>query len=124
MPLMEYNVKELIEITALVIEVIGVLVLVIGIFLAMGRYAFKLQGENIRSFQKIREAIGRSILLGLEILIAADIIATVVYDAQMEQILKLGLIILIRTFLSFTLEIEIEGKLPWKQEKHRTTGKK
>ncbi|WP_372919450.1 DUF1622 domain-containing protein [Salegentibacter sp.] len=121
---MEDNVKELIEITALVIEVIGILVLVFGTFLAMGRYAFKLQGEDIRSFQKIREEIGRSILLGLEILIAADIIATVVYDAQMEQILKLGLIILIRTFLSFTLEIEIEGKLPWKQEKHRTTGKK
>lgn len=123
MLLMEDSVKELIEITALVIEVIGILVLVIGTFLAMGRYAFKLQGENIRSFQKIREEIGRSILLGLEILIAADIIATVVYDAQMDQILKLGLIILIRTFLSFTLEVEIEGKLPWKQEKHRTTGK-
>ncbi|HSP11722.1 MAG TPA: DUF1622 domain-containing protein [Salegentibacter sp.] len=121
---MEDNVKELIEITALVIEIIGILVLVIGTFLAMGRYAFKLQGDNFRSFQKIREEIGRSILLGLEILIAADIIATVVYDAQMEQILKLGLIILIRTFLSFTLEIEIEGKWPWKQEKSRTTGQK
>ena len=124
MPLMEDNVKELIEITALVIEIIGILVLVIGTFLAMGRYAFKLQGDNFRSFQKIREEIGRSILLGLEILIAADIIATVVYDAQMEQILKLGLIILIRTFLSLTLEIEIEGKWPWKQEKSRTTGQK
>ncbi|PKD20201.1 hypothetical protein APR41_14550 [Salegentibacter salinarum] len=121
---MTEKVEELIEITALVIEVVGILVMVIGTFLALGRYAFKLQGENIRSFQKIREELGRAILLGLEILIAADIIATVVYGAEMEQILNLGLIILIRTFLSFTLEVEIEGKLPWKQSKNRTTGQK
>lgn len=121
---MEDKVGELIKITALVIEVVGILVMVIGTFLALGRYAFKRQGKEIRSFQQIREELGRAILLGLEILIAADIIATVVYDAEMEQILKLGLIILIRTFLSFTLEVEIEGKLPWKQEKNRTTGQK
>ena len=121
---MEDSVKELIEITALVIEVVGILVMVIGTFLALVRYTFKLQGNKRRSFQQIREELGRAILLGLEILIAADIIATVVYDAKMEQILNLGLIILIRTFLSFTLEVEIEGKWPWKQEKHRTTGKK
>ncbi|APS40329.1 MULTISPECIES: DUF1622 domain-containing protein [Salegentibacter] len=116
--------EELIKLTALVIEVVGILVMVIGTFLALGRYAFKLQGEKVRSFQKIREELGRAILLGLEILIAADIIATVVYGAEMEQILNLGLIILIRTFLSFTLEIEIEGKFPWKQSKDRTTGQK
>lgn len=121
---MEDKVKELIEVTALIIEVIGIVVMVVGTFLALGRYAFKLQGGHSRSFQQIREELGRAILLGLEILIAADIIATVVYDAQMEQILKLGLIILIRTFLSFTLEVEIEGKLPWKQGKSRTTGQK
>jgi uncharacterized membrane protein len=121
---MEDKVGELIKITALVIEVVGILVMVIGTFLALGRYAFKRQGKEIRSFQQIREELGRAILLGLEILIAADIIATVVYDAEIDQILKLGLIILIRTFLSFTLEVEIEGKLPWKQEKNRTTGQK
>ncbi|TDN82771.1 putative membrane protein [Salegentibacter sp. 24] len=121
---MEDKVKEFIEITAMGIEVVGILVMIIGTFLALGRYAFKLQGKNIRSFQQIREELGRAILLGLEILIAADIIATVVYDVQMEQILKLGLIILIRTFLSFTLEVEIEGKWPWNQGKSRTTGQK
>lgn len=121
---MEDKVEGLIELTALIIEVIGILVMVIGTFLALGRYAFKGQGKEIRSFKQIREELGRAILLGLEILIAADIIATVVYDAEMEQILKLGLIILIRTFLSFTLEVEIEGKWPWKQGKNRTTGQK
>ncbi|MGY5850166.1 DUF1622 domain-containing protein [Salegentibacter sp. F14] len=121
---MEDKVKELIEITALVIEGIGILVMVIGIFIALGRYAFKRQGVKIRSFQKIREELGRAILLGLEILIAADIIATVVHDAKIGQILNLGLIILIRTFLSFTLEVEIEGKWPWKQNRSKTTGKK
>lgn len=114
--------EELIKTTALLVEVLGIFVMVIGTLLALGRYAFKLQGSHHRSFQKIRKELGRAILLGLEILIAADIIATVVYGAEVQQILNLGLIILIRTFLSFTLEVEIDGKLPWKQEKNRTTG--
>ncbi|HEY9185771.1 MAG TPA: DUF1622 domain-containing protein [Salegentibacter sp.] len=121
---MEDRIKELIELTAIIIEVVGILVMIIGIFLALGRFAFKRQGTEIRSFQKIREELGRAILLGLEILIAADIIATVVYGAKIGQILNLGLIILIRTFLSFTLEVEIEGKWPWKQKRSRTTGQK
>ncbi|WP_394333125.1 DUF1622 domain-containing protein [Salegentibacter flavus] len=58
----------------------------------------------------MREELSRAIRPGPEILIGADIIATVVQDVKMEQILKLGLIILIRTFLSFTLEVEIEGQ--------------
>lgn len=113
-----------IEYTAITIEVIGILVIVIGALLALGRYLFKKQGETFRSFRIIREELGRAILLGLEFLVAADIIATVVFDSSMQSIINLGLIVLIRTFLSFTLEIEIEGKLPWKQPPHKTAGKK
>lgn len=120
---MEINIHQFIETTSLAIEVLGIIIIIAGIALALGRYLLKKQGKPFRSFQVIREELGRAILLGLEVLIAADIIATVVFNAEMEQILKLGLIVLIRTFLSFTLEIEIEGKVPWKQSRHKTMGK-
>lgn len=121
---MSDNIHQFIDYTATGIEIIGILIIVIGAAMALGRFLFKMQGKDIRSFQVVREELGRGILLGLEFLVAADIIATVVFDASMEQILKLGLIVLIRTFLSFTLEIEIEGKFPWDQGPHKTTGVK
>lgn len=110
--------------TSIVIEIIGILIIVIGAIISLGRFLFKKQGKEFRSFQIIREDLGRAILLGLEFLVAADIIATVVFDSSMEQILRLGVVIFLRTFLSFALEIEIEGKLPWKQTDRKTMGKK
>ena len=121
---MEETLHTIIEYTALTIEIIGISIIIIGAILSLGRFLFKKQGEDFRSFQIIREELGRAILLGLEFLVAADIILTVVFDATLENILNLGLIVLIRTFLSFALEIEIEGKLPWKQSEQKTLGKK
>lgn len=120
---MKGSLHDFIDITATAIEILGITIIVVGGLISLGRFLLKKQGEKQRSFQIIREELGRAILLGLEFLVAADIIATVTYDSTMEQILKLGLIVLIRTFLSFTLEIEIEGKFPWKQSDSRTTGK-
>lgn len=121
---MQETLHTFIEWTAMAIEIIGILIIIVGAILSLGRFLFKKQGEDFRSFQIIREELGRAILLGLEFLVAADIILTVVFDASIENILNLGLIVLIRTFLSFALEIEIEGKLPWKQSEHKTLGKK
>jgi|SRR5690606_15494151 len=121
---MQETIHTLIEWTAMAIEIIGILIIIVGAAVSLGRFLLKKQGEDFRSFQIIREELGRAILLGLEFLVAADIILTVVFDASFENILKLGLIVLIRTFLSFALEIEIEGKLPWKQSEHKTLGKK
>jgi uncharacterized membrane protein len=66
-------------------------------------------------YRNIRGYFGKSILMGLEILVAADLIRTVAVDPTMQNVLVLGLIVLIRTFLSFSLEIEIEGIAPWKR---------
>src|SRR5690606_7992438 len=109
---MQETIHTLIEWTAMGIEIIGILIIIVGAVLSLGRFLLKKQGKDFRSFQIIREELGRAILLGLEFLVAADIILTVVFDASLENILNLGLIVLIRTFLSFALEIEIEGKLP------------
>lgn len=64
-------------------------------------------------FQNMRQRFGRGILLGLEFLVAADIIVTVAVDLSMQTVGTLALIVLIRTFLSFTLEVELTGKWPW-----------
>lgn len=121
---MDYSLTSLIEFVSLGIEIIGISIIVIGALLSLGKFLLKKQGKNYRSFRIIRKDLGRAILLGLEFLVAADIINTVVFDATLENILKLGLIVLIRTFLSFALEIEIEGKLPWRQTPQKTLGKK
>ena len=83
-----------VETVALVIDGAGVTVIVLGL--------------------KLRNDIGRGILLSLELLIAADIIRTVAVVPTLRGVLILGLIVLIRTFLSMALQIELEGRLPWK----------
>ncbi len=67
------------------------------------------------SYVVLRRYFGRSILLGLEILVAADLIRTVAVDQTWENVLSLGLIVLIRTFLSFSLEVEMDGVWPWRR---------
>ena len=64
--------------------------------------------------------MGKSILLGLEVLVAADIIATVVTKPTMNSVLILGVIIIIRTLLSFSLQVELEGKFPWQAKRENT----
>jgi uncharacterized membrane protein len=111
------EIHKVIDYVALFLEIVGVLTILIGIGIATYRFTFKLHKEEERSNKQFRDELGRVILLGLEILVAADIIATVSADTTMNQVLKLGLIILIRTFLSLSIEIEIDGKVPWKKNK-------
>jgi uncharacterized membrane protein len=68
-----------------------------------------------RAYRVVRTVFGRSILLGLEFLVAADIIRTVAVEPSLENVAVLGVIVLIRTFLSFSLEVEIDGTLPWRR---------
>jgi uncharacterized membrane protein len=73
------------------------------------------QGRRADAYQSARRNVGRSILLGLEILIIADIVLTVTIDPTLQNAAILGIIVLVRTFLSFSLEIELEGTLPWRR---------
>ena len=98
------------------IEITGVLVIVGGAILSTISYLRKYKHETESSFEAFRRQLGRSILLGLEFLVAADIIATVAIKPSIESVAILGLIVIIRTFLSFSLEIELEGKLPWRSK--------
>ena len=73
------------------------------------------EGTFAPAYKAYRRNLGRGILLGLEFLVIADIIGTVAIEPTFRNLGVLGLIVLIRSFLSFSLEVEIEGKLPWKQ---------
>ncbi len=97
-------------------EIAGVVMLAVGSIVTLVRAATVLaRGEHHAAYQTARQGIGRSVLLGLEVLIIADIVQTVTIDPTFESALILGLIVLVRTFLSFSLEIELEGTLPWRR---------
>jgi uncharacterized membrane protein len=100
---------------ALVIEATGVAVIVLGAVAAIAVFLLRLArgGEWSGTYHAFRTSLARAILLGLEFLVAADIIGTVAVEATLENLYVLGLIVLIRTFLSFSLEVEINGRWPW-----------
>ena len=112
---------EIISIAGYAIEAIGVLVVIVGSCISSVAFirTFRQLPEGI-AYCTYRRQLGRSIILGLEFLIAGDIIRTVVVADTLENVAVLGLIILIRTFLSVTLHLEVEGRWPWQTEKQDT----
>lgn len=102
--------------TATIIEVIGVGVIVAGSVVAALTFARRGRSQGwVAAFQQFRANFGRAILLGLEFLVAADIIGTVAITPSFQSLGILGLIVAIRTLLSFSLEVEIEGHWPWRR---------
>ena len=99
------------------IEAAGVGVMVIGALLAAGMAIVGMSrgGSGADAYHQLRTNLGRSILLGLELLVAADIIGTVAIEPNLQNLFVLGLIVLIRTFLSISLEVEIDGQWPWRK---------
>lgn len=97
-------------------EILGVAVLVAGSVTAFATY-FRDVGRLDRgqAYKNLRANVGRTILLGLEILIVADIVLTVAIDSTLQSAIALGVIVLVRTFLSFSLEIELDGVVPWRR---------
>jgi uncharacterized membrane protein len=96
------------------IEIFGVLVIVIGIAWSTCRQLRQPISEQDSDVYKIR--IGRSLLLGLEVLVAADIVKTIAHELTFMSLGLLAGLVLVRTFLSWTLVLEIEGRWPWQRE--------
>jgi len=98
-------------------EALGALILVIGVVwsLVLAVMAWRRTRSGDRAYNVLRQAFGGTLLLGLEILVAADLLRTVAVAPTVDNVLVLGLIVLIRTFLSFSLEVEIDGVVPWKR---------
>ena len=111
------NLRLYIEYIAQLIEAIGVIIIAAGAAVALLRFFLPIWKSETRSYKQLRQDLGKAILLGLEILVAADIIATVVTEPTMQKVLTLGLVVLIRTFLSLSLQVELEGRFPWQGHK-------
>lgn len=110
--------EEIISELVRVVEAVGAAVMVVG-----GLLAFVRAGLHLRAhapvYAALRQDLGRAILLGLEILIIADIIRTIVVDQSLESVGVLGLIVVVRILLSFSLEVEIDGAWPWNRWRMR-----
>jgi uncharacterized membrane protein len=109
------RILDLIEYAALAIEVLAVAIIVVAIFGATLRYTVKAiaKRDDTELYTELKIRLGRALLLGLEILVAADIVRTVALEATLQSVLVLGLLVVIRTFLSWALVVEIEGRWPW-----------
>ena len=99
-----------------VVEAVGAGIMIVGGLAAFATYARReLRHERSGSYESLRRDLGRSILLGLEVLIVADIVRTIIVDPTLESVAVLGVIVIIRVLLSFSLEVEIDGRWPWRR---------
>jgi uncharacterized membrane protein len=96
--------------------VVGVVIIILGALVTISIFLRGLikEGFQDEGFRNFRSGFGRAILLGLEFLVASDIVGTVAVGPTLQDLSVLGLLVLIRTFLSFALEVEITGRWPWK----------
>jgi len=104
--------RHIMDIIGTGVDAIGVLIIVIGALIASIRF---LKNRSSTGYKQFREDFGRAILLALEFLVAGDIIRTVVVAPTLENVGVLGLLILIRTFLSMSMQLEIDGRWPWQR---------
>jgi uncharacterized membrane protein len=100
-----------------VVEAVGAAIMVLGGVGAFVLFAREVvaAGTAEHAYRGLRRNLGRCILLGLEVLIVADIVRTIIVDPTLESVAVLGVIVIIRIALSFSLEVEIEGAWPWRR---------
>jgi uncharacterized membrane protein len=106
-------IREVIELVSQGIEVLAVLIIVGGTIHGIGRYFFHYRQQVEDPYKRLKDKIGKTLLLGLEFLVAADIIRTVALSPTLQNIVILGVLVVIRTFLSWSLVVEMEGRWPW-----------
>jgi uncharacterized membrane protein len=110
------------EFVGTAVDTAGVSVVLIGAIIATTRFLLKSQADALNVYRVCRQDLGRAILLGLEFLLAGDIIRTVVVHPTLDNLIVLAIVVVIRTFLSITLQLEVEGHWPWQH--HDISGTK
>jgi uncharacterized membrane protein len=115
----ESDFKSAVDAVSKVIDGAGVVVVVIGLLVATWGFLVALRAISTRAgaYREYRQAVGKAILLGLEFLVAADIIRTVAVEPTFTSVGVLAVVVAVRTFLSFTLDVELEGHWPWQQRR-------
>jgi uncharacterized membrane protein len=109
--------RNLIDFAAQGIETFAVAIIVIAIVHGSIRYLIHLNRQVADAYEQYKSQLGKALLLGLEFLVAADVVRTVVLEPTIENVVILGLLVMIRTFLSWSLVVEIEGRWPWQKIK-------
>jgi uncharacterized membrane protein len=111
----EADFKSAVDAISKAIDAAGVVVVVIGLLVATGGFLVALRAAGPRggAYTGYRQQVGKAILLGLEFLVAADIIRTVAVAPTFTGVGVLAVIVIVRTFLSFTLDVELDGRWPW-----------
>lgn len=104
--------REAIEAAALGVEVLAVAVIVIAVVFGTGRFLLHLH-QGIEGYKTYKHNLTKALLLGLEFLVAADIVRTVAIDATLENVAMLGALVVVRTVLSWSLVVEMDGRWPW-----------
>ncbi len=108
--------RQVVEWAGLAIEAAGVAIIVIGSLFALARYVQHYREITTDgAYERLRRNLGRSIIVGLEFLVAGDIVRTVVVEQSFESLGLLAIVVGIRTFLSFSLFVEVEGRWPWQR---------
>jgi uncharacterized membrane protein len=110
---------EVIETVGKTIDAVGVAVIAVGALISAAGVISRLRAKTGDVYRVFRQQLGRSILLGLEFLVAADIIRTVAVTPDARSVAVLAGIVLIRTFLSFSLELEVTGYWPWQKNRQQ-----
>jgi uncharacterized membrane protein len=104
------------------VELAGIAVLITGGLYSLVNFAGSVaQRQTSGAYEDLRSTLGRSILIGLEILVGADIIRTIAVSPSFTSVGVLGLVVVVRTFLSFSLEAELEGQWPWQRKAHEAS---
>jgi uncharacterized membrane protein len=116
--MVDVSFEEAVKLAGQLVDAVGVAIVLVGAVLALIPYCVRLalRRATSRDYREVRSRLGRAILLGLEFLVAADIIRTVAISPTISSVAALGMIVLIRTFLSMALQVEIEGRWPWQRE--------
>lgn len=113
------GIRELVHIAVLAMEVVAVLIIVLGLAIGLLRFgagALRPEGRA-EGYHRFKIWMGRTLQLGLEILVAADVVNTVALEPTRNNVISLGLLVMIRTFLAWSLVVEIEGRWPWQQRR-------
>ena len=108
-----------IEMASVAIEILAVVIIFGAVIFGTIRYLWSTlitKNDSSSRYSQYKEGLGKSLLLGLEILVAADVIRTVALEQTIESIISLGLLVVVRTFLSWALVVEIEGTWPWRMK--------
>ena len=108
-----HSIRGLIELAVLSIESLAVLVILLAIVFGSVRYIIQVGRQIPDAYDHYKVQLGKALLLGLQLLVAADVVRTVALEPSLESVTVLGLLVLVRTFLSLSTVVEIEGRWPW-----------